>query len=68
METDRQPAGFAAAGAVRASHERIDLLQNRSGRAKEVTTRSRGPHAAARSLEHDHVNAFFKLSDATAEC
>ena len=52
VETDCEPAGFAAAGSMRCCNEHIHLLKDRAGSAKEFATRQRRPYTTARSSKH----------------
>src|SRR5208282_1819634 len=67
VEPDREPAGLAAARALRSRRQRFHLLQNRTCAAEELTARLGCSNASARPYEHGHANRFFELTDTTAE-
>src|SRR5260370_1055786 len=53
---------------MRTRHQRIQLLENRQGSAKEVSARLCRPHTTARSLEDSHANRVFELHRLNVDC
>jgi hypothetical protein len=68
LDQNGQPSGLTPASAARIHPQRFHPLQNRSRGTQEIAVGRRSRHAAARSLENDHLDRVFELPNAAAQC